>query len=416
MVVAKGGDGEVNIEGGDGDNTFVVEGANVSLGTGRNVIYGTGTFNNYDPDTGSEFRLPDVSNIYDAFMDGGLSFKNGALDTGSGDITLNENAGNVGSITINLTDANGNTVRAQGTGAGGGTMDGSGSSQPVLYVGNTDGSKTGTTNITTGSGNDSAIAGASDVVANSGGTDEITLANSESGGATLDQTANPPQRATNNISGYNPLLNMIRQTAEMLGQMTARFVNGRLQTRFGNMTNNFFGAGSFRDLADLGSADADFVEKETTVKVETTDASTTVRLDDEDMIVLDANGYNGDAVLIGNNNDNVIYGGSGNNSLWGGESGDDTLFGGDGSNEFYYMKGNGDDVIENAKDGDVIKLLDISMDDINVRFTEVDDDKVVVSMQDGGSLTLNGNADVTFELNDGTKLAADRKNKGFSRK
>ncbi|MBQ9478640.1 MAG: hypothetical protein IJU71_03720, partial [Selenomonadaceae bacterium] len=202
---------------------------------------------------GSEFRLA-VDNIYDSFMNGGLSFTNGALDTGNGDITLDQNAGDVGSITINITDANGNTIRAQGTGSGGGTMDGSGSSTPVLYVGNNDGSKTGTSSITTGSGNDTAIGGAGDVIANTGGTDQIILSNSESGGATIDQTQNPSRPATNNISGYNPLLNLIRQTAEFLGQMTARFINGHLQTRFGNMTNNFFGSGS-NDLAALNSID-----------------------------------------------------------------------------------------------------------------------------------------------------------------
>ncbi|MBR1580579.1 MAG: hypothetical protein IJ668_08795, partial [Selenomonadaceae bacterium] len=254
IVIAKSSNGEVNITGGSGDDTFVVEGANVDLsGGGKDIIYGYGTFNGYDPDTGTEFRV-ETNNIYDALTNGNFTFGNGALNLG-GDtnnaIVLDQNAGNNGNMTINLTDANGNSVRVTGSYSSGGTLDGSGSSTPVLYVGNNDGSKEGTTGITTGSGNDTAIAGDGDVIANTGGTDQVILNNSDNGGATLDQTQNPSQRATNNISGYDALKNLIRQTAEMFGQMTARFVDGHLQTTFGNVTNNFISNQSSASLDEI---------------------------------------------------------------------------------------------------------------------------------------------------------------------
>jgi Ca2+-binding RTX toxin-like protein len=299
---------------------------------------------------------------------------------------------------------------------GGGAIDASGSSQPMILVGNNDGLKTGTTDITSGTGNDSILAGASDNIRNTGGTDDINLKNTRDGGASIDMLTQPDRRAYNNIRNYNPLLNFFRKTAEAVFGATWRFLNGEPVGRYGNVTNTFKSSGS-RDLADLASADNDvFAETNATVTVDTTDAKTTVQLTNSDQVVINATGYTGDAVLIGNENDNVIYGGSGNNSLWGGESGDDTLFGGDGVNEFFYLKGNGDDVISGAKDGDVVKLLDISVDDIKAKYTSIDDDKVVIAMEDGGALTVDGKADVTFELKDGSKWTANRKNKGFDRK
>ena len=420
MVIAKASEnGTVNIKGGSGDDTYVVEGANVDLsGGGSDVVYGWGNFSGYDENSDVSFRVG-VDNVYDAIENGDIVFGNGyiSVEGAGGAINLDADAGNVGTLKTNLTDAYGNTNRVENSYTGGGTMDNSESSDPMILVGNSDGLKSGSTNVTSGTGNDSLITGAGDVVANAGGTDDINIKHTRDGGVTFNQMTNPARRATNNISNYSSLFDFIRQGIEAFAATTARFVNGQLQTKHGNITNNF-SAGRFRDLAELEVIENTdvFEDANVTVKVDTTEATTTVRLTNDDSVVIDANGYEGDAILIGNDNDNVIYGGSGNNSLWGGASGDDTLFGGDGYNEYYYLKGNGDDVINDAKDGDVIKLLDISIEDINARFTEVSEDKVVVSMQDGGSLTLNGKADVTFELNDGTKFGADRKNKGFNRK
>ena len=160
-----------------------------------------------------------------------------------------------------------------------------------------------------------------------------------------------------------------RTTAAAFRKITARFVNGVFSTVFGRTTNIF----------------------------DTSRSSTSVQLSSVDQ-------------TVETNDDNVIYGGTGDNTLWGGDSGDDTLFGGTGSNEYIYGAGNG------ANDGDVVKLLNISLDDINLKYTEIDNDKVTISMHDGGALTLNGKADVTFEIGDGSSWTVDRDKKRFNRK
>ena len=64
----------------------------------------------------------------------------------------------------------------------------------------------------------------------------------------------------------------------------------------------------------------------------------------------------------------------------------------------------------------MIKLLGIALDDIDLKYTAVDNDKVIVSTKEGGSLTINGTADVTFEIGDGSTWIAERDKKQFTRK
>ena len=102
--------------------------------------------------------------------------------------------------------------------------------------------------------NDTFVAGASDVINTGSGNNEVNLKNSESGGATIDQTASNSARTSNNIQGYDPLLNMIRVSAEALSEMTASFVDGQLVTKFGRTTNTFVTSDS-SDLAEPASID-----------------------------------------------------------------------------------------------------------------------------------------------------------------
>ena len=404
-IVAAGGENEViDLSEGGADQIYAPNGANIE---------------GYDADTGAEI-MTGVNDVYDAIWDGTISFGNGSfsVEGSGGSISFDRNAGNVGSMTTNISDRHGRQTQVMNTYTAGGTADGSNATRPRLFAGNTDGLKDGSSYMIGSSHDDTFIGGASDVInPGNGGTKSHNLKNSERGGATLDMTVASTRRTINNISGYDPLLNFIRQTAEALANVTARFVNGILVTKSGRTTSNFL-SGSARDLAALAAVDQTdvFAEANATVKVDSTESKVDVTLVDSEHVVLDARGFEGDAVLIGNENDNVIYGGTGNNSLWGGDSGDDTLFGGEGKNEYYYLQGNGDDVIENAKDGDVVKLLNISVGDLEAKYSSVDDDKVVLSMQDGGSLTINGKADVTIELNDGSQWQVNRKNKGFDKK
>ena len=109
--------------------------------------------------------------------------------------------------------------------------------------------------------------------------------------------------------------------------------------------------------------------------------------------------------MAGNELNNVIMGGSGNNTLWGGTYGDDVLIGGIGRNTFIYSFGNGNDRIQNANDGDKIILDDITLDQI--KDTNITANRVAINFTDGGSLIVEGSADVTYQLGDGTKLSAN---------
>ncbi len=127
---------------------------------------------------------------------------------------------------------------------------------------------------------------------------------------------------------------------------------------------------------------------------------------DGNFAILDASQSDGNDILAGNTISNVIIGGSGNNSLWGGYSSEsDTLIGGTGKNTFFYGAGNGNDNIQNAHDDDIISLEDITLDQISD--ANITTGGVIFKFTDGGSLTVDGTADVTYQLADGSKYSAN---------
>ena len=102
-------------------------------------------------------------------------------------------------------------------------------------------------------------------------------------------------------------------------------------------------------------------------------------------------------VLAGNENtDNVITAGKSGSVLWGGGISNDTLIGGDGVDKFYYMRNNGNDVIQKATANDVVVLDGMEMSDITS--TDVSSSAVTLNFSDGGSLTLNTNSGTTFKV------------------
>ena len=122
--------------------------------------------------------------------------------------------------------------------------------------------------------------------------------------------------------------------------------------------------------------------------------------------VLDASQADGSNILAGNELNNSIIGGTGSNSLWGGYSSEsDTLVGGAGQNTFFYGTGNGRDKIQNAHAGDEIILDDITLDQIAE--ANITAGGVILNFTDGGSLTIDGTADVTYQLADGSRYSAD---------
>ena len=107
----------------------------------------------------------------------------------------------------------------------------------------------------------------------------------------------------------------------------------------------------------------------------------------------------GSAFLAGNENiDNVITASKGNSTVWGGGASDDTLIGGDGVDKFYYMLGNGNDVVQKASASDVVVLNGVEMS--NITSTSASSSGVTLNFIDGGSLTVQSNAGTTFRLGD----------------
>ena len=108
--------------------------------------------------------------------------------------------------------------------------------------------------------------------------------------------------------------------------------------------------------------------------------------------------------------DNVITASSCRSTLWGGANNDDdTLIGSSDYNEFFYLKGNGNDVIKYAKETDLINLLDINLEDISS--TTLNPISIRIDFKDGGSLSMNTLNNLTFQLADGSKWQSNKLNK-----
>ena len=119
------------------------------------------------------------------------------------------------------------------------------------------------------------------------------------------------------------------------------------------------------------------------------------------------------ATIAGNTAENVIIGGAGSNSLWGGAGAEnDTLIGNEeGQTQFFYLQGNGSDVIVSDNENDVVNLLNIGLEEINFDDIEMDESKIAIGMTDNAKLEVNSSKDVAFQLNNGSQWIADRENK-----
>lgn len=114
-------------------------------------------------------------------------------------------------------------------------------------------------------------------------------------------------------------------------------------------------------------------------------------------------------ILKGGAGNDVLYGGAGNDELYGqsgddviyGGTGNDTLDGGTGNDTYIFAKGYGKDIINNYSSGssdiDVLKLSDISYDEVNIQVNgydlvlkvkESDDEVRVKNYFSGGSYSL----------------------------
>ena len=130
---------------------------------------------------------------------------------------------------------------------------------------------------------------------------------------------------------------------------------------------------------------------------------------------LNAAQADGSNILAGNELSNVITGGSGRNSLWGGAgSASDTLVGGTGHNDFFYGAGNGNDAIQGMNDGDNVILDGITLDQISR--ADIYSGSVLINFNDGSLLRVNGTADATYQLADGSRYSANHSRREWTSK
>ena len=126
--------------------------------------------------------------------------------------------------------------------------------------------------------------------------------------------------------------------------------------------------------------------------------------------VIDASSYYENATIVGGSETTEIYCGHGGNTVWGGHTdSNDTIYAGEGNNAMVYLYGNGDDVFEDAKDGDLVAFLNIGLEEIDWANLEIDENAMNFKFNDGGSLKINSDKEVVIQLNNGSQWTNDRK-------
>lgn len=136
-----------------------------------------------------------------------------------------------------------------------------------------------------------------------------------------------------------------------------------------------------------------------------------------DIHEINASLYSGAAELAGNDYNNTIIAGSGATSLWGGNRGDDALVAGTGQDTFFYTIGNGTDTIYGAKNGDIVNLAGVTLDQLDTANFAFSETGVKLAFKDGGVLYIgdNGGNDVSYIVEGQTYFVNDSHN-GFERK
>ena len=107
--------------------------------------------------------------------------------------------------------------------------------------------------------------------------------------------------------------------------------------------------------------------------------------------------------ITGSSNNDTIISGGGQSSLWGGK-GNDYLEGGESGDTFIYALGDGNDVIQNAGEGDLIFLSNISMEQI--LSANIAENSVALNLSDGGSINISGKGEI-YQLANGSRYSAD---------
>ena len=185
------------------------------------------------------------------------------------------------------------------------------------------------------------------------------------------------------------------------------------QSFFGNRASMFgggFGSSFLNGFGLFGNSSREsFTQTETFTTTQTKSVTLTGEDNKEVWLsnesedeTIDATETSGTNILAGNNKDNQIFGGAGLNDMWGGGAKtNDLLFGGTGRNTFWYGKGEGIDLVENAKQGDTINLYNITLGDISN--IEITDNSISLVIGDSEGIGVSGSDNVSpnFKLADG---------------
>ena len=107
------------------------------------------------------------------------------------------------------------------------------------------------------------------------------------------------------------------------------------------------------------------------------------------IVKLDATQMTSNHILAGNSNDNYIAAGSGGSSIWGGIEGNDTMVGGADADMFWYLLGNGNDVIQNFTSGQSIDCDILNVYGNGIASLSRNGGNINLTMNDGASLNLN---------------------------
>lgn len=107
------------------------------------------------------------------------------------------------------------------------------------------------------------------------------------------------------------------------------------------------------------------------------------------IVALDASKMTTNHILAGNSNDNYIVAGSGGSSIWGGAGGNDTMVGGADADMFWYLVGNGNDVIQNFTSGQSIDCDILNVHGNGISSFTRNGGNINLTMIDGASVNLN---------------------------
>lgn len=107
------------------------------------------------------------------------------------------------------------------------------------------------------------------------------------------------------------------------------------------------------------------------------------------IVALDASQMTTNHILAGNSNDNYIVTGSGGSSIWGGAGGNDTMVGGADADMFWYLVGNGNDVIQNFTSGQSIDCDILNVHGNGISSFTRNGGNINLTMIDGASVNLN---------------------------